>query len=131
MRLVCHEVVVGTRRDAPDLAPAEREEILDISGCIAVVRKLLRSVIPESCEFRFQSQILKEIEERIARIDKAIDAESEGIKCLQELKARIISDVVTGKIDIRDVDVPEYEAMTEDIEDNTEGIDREEETEEE
>lgn len=77
-----------------------------------------------------QSQILKEIEKRIARIDKAIDAESEGIKCLQELKARIISDVVTGKIDIRDVDIPEYETIDEDIEDNTEGIDREEETEE-
>lgn len=36
------------------------------------------------------------------------------ISVLQEFKARLISDVVTGKIDVRDIDIPEYEFVEED-----------------
>ena len=35
------------------------------------------------------------------------------IENLQDLKARLISDVVTGKIDVRGVEVPEYETVEE------------------
>lgn len=60
-----------------------------------------------------QKSILAEIEQRLVQIDKAIEIERENIKNLQELKARIISDAVTGKIDIRAVDIPEYEYVEE------------------
>lgn len=56
-----------------------------------------------------QKSILIEIDRRLAQIDKAIEIERENIKNLQELKARIISDTVTGKIDVRNVDIPEFE----------------------
>ena len=56
-----------------------------------------------------QKSILAEIEQRLVQIDKAIEIERGNIKNLQELKARIISDAVTGKIDVRSVDIPEYE----------------------
>ena len=32
---------------------------------------------------------------------------------LQELKARLISDVVTGKMDVRDIVIPEYDYVEE------------------
>lgn len=38
------------------------------------------------------------------------------ITTMQELKARLIADVVTGKIDVRDVDIPEYEPVVEEAE---------------
>lgn len=56
-----------------------------------------------------QKSILAEIERRLVQIDKAIEIERGNIKNLQELKARIISDAVTGKIDVRSVEIPEYE----------------------
>lgn len=48
-------------------------------------------------------------------------------KILDELKARVISDVVTGKIDVRDIEIPDYEYIEEadetvkDNADDTEG----------
>ena len=38
-----------------------------------------------------------------------------NIELLQELRARLISDVVTGKIDVRGVEVPEYEPVEEEV----------------
>ena len=39
----------------------------------------------------------------------------EKIKNLQDLKIRLIADVVTGKVDVRDVIIPDYEYVNEDI----------------
>lgn len=75
-----------------------------------------------------QKFILAEIQQRLDQIDKAIEIERENIKNLQELKARIISDAVTGKIDVRSVDIPEYEYVEDqsDEEADEEDIDTEE-----
>ena len=35
------------------------------------------------------------------------------ISTLQEFKTRLISDVVTGKIDVRDIEVPDFEYVEE------------------
>ena len=56
-----------------------------------------------------QKSILAEIEQKLVQIDKAIEIERGNIKKLQELKARIISDAVTGEIDVRSEIIPEYE----------------------
>ena len=45
---------------------------------------------------------------------------------LQDLKTRLISDVVTGKIDVRDIDIPDYE-FTEEVPDANPEIDGEDE----
>jgi type I restriction enzyme S subunit len=62
-----------------------------------------------------QECILGEMERRLAQIDKAIKIEHQNIKNLQELKARIISDTVTGKIDIRGITIPDYEFVAESV----------------
>lgn len=56
-----------------------------------------------------QKCILAEIEQKLVQIDKAIEIERGNIKNLQELKARIISDAVTGEIDVSSEIIPEYE----------------------
>lgn len=68
-----------------------------------------------------QKSILAEIEQRLIQIDKAIEIERGTIKNLQELKARIISDVVTGEIDVRLIDIPEYEYIEDQPDEETDG----------
>ena len=73
-----------------------------------------------------QEQILQEIAERNDWIDKAIEVESKSIQLMQELRARMISDAVTGKIDVRDIEIPDYEYVA----DNSVGDSSEDEMEE-
>lgn len=55
----------------------------------------------------------KEIVSHCDNIEEKIDAMIEGIRreisLVEELKVRLISDVVTGQVDVRDVVIPEYE----------------------
>lgn len=56
-----------------------------------------------------QQAILDEIiviDEKIASMIKAVNSE---IELLQELRTKIIADVVTGQIDVRDVIIPDYD----------------------
>lgn len=66
-----------------------------------------------------QKSIIAEIEEKLTQIDNAIEIEQQNIYKLQELKSRIISDTVTGKIDVRGIEIPEYE-FTEEAAENDE-----------
>lgn len=50
-------------------------------------------------------------------IDARIDARIKEIALLRKYKKAISSDVVTGKIDVRDVKIPEFNMVEEDIED--------------
>lgn len=67
-----------------------------------------------------QKYILAEIAQRLEQIDKVIEIECKNIKNLQELKARIISDTVTGKIDVRSVEIPDYEFVEDQSDDSDE-----------
>lgn len=46
-------------------------------------------------------------------INSAIQKNRDVIVALEELKNRLIADVVTGKIDVRDIEIPEYEFVNE------------------
>lgn len=70
-----------------------------------------------------QKSILAEISRRLSQIDRAIEIERENIKNLQELKARIISNTVTGTIDVRTVDIPEYEYIEDQLDEEADGDD--------
>lgn len=48
-------------------------------------------------------------------IDARIDARIKEISLLKKYKASISSDIVTGKIDVRGIEIPEYEFVDEDI----------------
>lgn len=62
-----------------------------------------------------QEIILRKIEQQLAQIYKCIDIEQRKVEALHELKTKLISDVTTGKIDVRDVQIPSFDLVEEDI----------------
>ena len=56
-----------------------------------------------------QAEIMEYIVEFHDKAKKYEDTLTQEISSLQELKARLISDTVTGKIDVRGIQIPEYE----------------------
>ena len=59
----------------------------------------LKIAIPKSGE---QKQIVRYIEKETARIDALISKSEKEIELLQEYRTALISEVVTGKIDVRE-----------------------------
>ncbi len=49
-----------------------------------------------------QQVISWEIDERLARFDRSIAAANRGIEFLREYRTRLVADVVTGKLDVRE-----------------------------
>ena len=49
-----------------------------------------------------QQQIVDYLDKETSKIDKLIDIESKRIDLLKEYRQSLISDVVTGKVDVRD-----------------------------
>ena len=62
-----------------------------------------------------QAEIMEYIVEFRDKAKKYEDTLTQEISSLQELKARLISDTVTGKIDVRGIEIPEYEFAEENI----------------
>lgn len=56
-----------------------------------------------------QIQIVDYIEDEVRKIDNYITKLKDEITYLQEYKQRLISDVVTGKIDVRGIEIPNEE----------------------
>ena len=54
-----------------------------------------------------QQSIIAHINEKCAEISQTISRAEREIDLIQEYRTRLISDVVTGKVDVRDIDVPE------------------------
>ena len=54
-----------------------------------------------------QAEIVKLIREEIAPIDQAITRAQREIELMREYRTRLISDVVTGQVDVRGIEVPE------------------------
>ena len=66
-----------------------------------------------------QKAIVEYIPAAFAKYDAAIVKLTEEVDVLHELRNKLISDVVTGQIDVRDIEVPEFEYV-EEIEDSSE-----------
>lgn len=93
----------------------------------SITQKMLKDVfilIPPADE---QKEIISYLDEVCAKIDAAIKKLEEMIANLQDLKIRLISDVVTGKIDVRNIEIPEYEFVEEVADGNAEDAGGEEE----
>ena len=69
-----------------------------------------------------QKEIAEYIATEVAKIDNALPTFQKEIELLREYRTRLISDVVTGQIDVRDVVIPEY-IPEEDTEIDTDDID--------
>ena len=83
-------------------------------------------IVPPADE---QIAIVKHIKQALPQYDAAIEKLTEEVAVLEEYKNKIIADTVTGKIDVRGIDIPEYEFVDEDTDTDNED-DGEEETEE-
>jgi type I restriction enzyme S subunit len=70
----------------------------------------LRLLVPPIDE---QVQISDDLSNKSAMIERAIQIEKGSIDLLHEYRTRLISDVVTGKMDVRGITVPEYETVEE------------------
>lgn len=68
--------------------------------------KQLRIYVPPKEE---QEEIVAHLDRQCERIDKTVGNLNEEITLFAEYRTRLISDVVTGKLDIGSVVVPEYE----------------------
>lgn len=89
-------------------------------------------VLNLKCSFpslKKQLEIVRRLDELCLRYDNAIRIAKSKIQLLQELKSVIISDVVTGKIDVRNVTIPEYEHVDDISDDDNEDGEGTEETE--
>lgn len=89
------------------------EEMTGSAGQKRVPINYIRNFSLGIPEIKEQIIILDEIQQRLSLIDKAEEKGQDIINNLQECKARIISDTVTGKIDVRDLEIPEYEFVDE------------------
>lgn len=77
-----------------------------------------------------QVKIVSFIKEAQRKYEKALAVLAKEIEALEEMKTHLISDVVTGKIDVRDVEIPDYEFIDEDSDSDSENDEDTEETEE-
>lgn len=77
-----------------------------------------------------QYNLLDILEKKIKPYDKAIERAKREIALMQEYRARLIADVVTGKVDVRDIEVPDVADEELVIEDQDELEDAEESIEE-
>ena len=67
--------------------------------------------------FEEQSRIADYIEEKAKGIDELIAKTEKQISIISELKTRCIADVATGQIDVRGIEIPEYEYEEDTIDD--------------
>ena len=56
-----------------------------------------------------QKSIVIHLDNRCRIITEAVDKVTDEINILEELKKKLISDVVTGQIDVRGIEVPDFE----------------------
>lgn len=88
--------------------------------------------VPNPCEEE-QKEIADFLDSQSAKIDALIENINREITVLGEYRTRLISDVVTGQIDVRAVEVPDFEYISDEAEDasDDENTDDEETVEEE
>lgn len=69
-----------------------------------------------------QIQIADYLDNFCAKYDDSIQKINQEIEKLREFRTRLISDVVTGKIDVRSIEIPNYEYVEEEAGEATENI---------
>ena len=60
-----------------------------------------------------QTEIAAYLDEVLPKYDEAIELKEDQISVLHDLRTRLISDVVTGQIDVRGIEVPDFDIVEE------------------
>lgn len=84
-------------------------------------------IVPPADE---QIKIVEFIKKSQQKYEAAIDVLEKEVEALEEMKTHLISDVVTGKIDVRNVEIPDYEFVDEDADSDSDSEDDTDDTEE-
>ena len=69
-----------------------------------------------------QNQIVEYLDRKMLQLNKLICQIEKRIECLEELKTTLISNIITGKIDVRDIEIPDYEYIEEEVGEAVEDI---------
>ena len=88
--------------------------------------KRFQLLIPPILE---QQQIVSYIETKTAALDQAISRTEREIALMQEYRTRLISDVVTGKIDVQNIEIPDIANIDDTIDESIDEPEGEEELE--
>lgn len=75
----------------------------------SITQKILKNAIIILPPQHEQDAVVAYLDEKCRVISGVISKITSEISTLQEMKKRLVSDVVTGKIDVRDIEIPEYE----------------------
>ena len=67
-----------------------------------------------------QREIAEYLNREIPKYDVAISNLEKQIDQITELRTRLISDVVTGRVDVRGIEVPEFEMVRDTVEEQEE-----------
>lgn len=81
----------------------------------SITQKMLKDafiLIPPNDE---QLAIVAYLDSLCQKIDDSIDIVNGKIRDLQELRERLIGDVITGKIDVRGMEIPDYEYVADEV----------------
>ena len=78
-------------------------------------------IVPPADE---QIAIVKYIKQALPQYDAAIEKLTEEVAVLEEYKNKVIADAVTGKIDVRGIEISEYEFVDEDIDNADENLEQ-------
>lgn len=85
----------------------------------------LSSILILFPDIKEQEHIVTKLDQLFALVDDQIERIKQDISLLQELKSVVISNTVTGKIDVRNIPVPAYEHVDDMGNDDGEGNDEE------
>ena len=88
----------------------------------SITQQILKSSKVQIPDEEVQTSIIDKLDKFIGNINSLRDTLENSIKELINLKQSLISEVVTGKIDVRNIAIPEYEKVTL-LDDETEEFD--------
>lgn len=69
----------------------------------------MKSIMLPVPPFDEQEEIARFLDYKVSKINKLMNIKRNDIDSLNELKIKLIADVVTGKIDVRNIHIPNYE----------------------
>jgi type I restriction enzyme S subunit len=78
-----------------------------------ITKPQLKAVMMPCPDIDTQKKVIDRINAFSCSCQKTIDSLAEQISSLHELRPRLISDVVTGQIDVRNIAIPDFELVDE------------------